>query len=672
MNAASFRALVDHASDVIYRLDASGRITYVNAALASTLGYEPSEVIGQRADAFVAPGSASRTRSHYARQFRQSIEHTFLEVPVVAKDGRVIWFGQHAHRVSTSGRFAGFEVVARDVSEHRRLADLQTGQKCLLEIIARGKPLVDVLDTLAFFLEAQIDNTAVAVLVLDANGRLIRPLVAPGLGDESVQAIESVWESDVPIAEHLDVIPKERVKVIDLSADAVWQERSAGSDLHFAAAWTVPVLSMDRSAAGVLVFFRHEVSEPLEHEHRLLDIAAQIAGIAIERERMERTVRIELKRRVAERTLELELSNRKLRLEIEERRKAERKLLRSEGLLKEAERIAHIGSWSWFPGESRQLWSDETYRIFGVTVDTFEPRLRSIVRMIHADDRRRIRDLIMDTSGLERRVAELRIIRPDGEERIVEMQANAKGQNGDARLIGVVHDITEQRQLERELLKAGENERKRVGRDLHDGLGQLLTGIGFLSKTLAQTLQARKDETASEAAEITHLVEDAIDHTRSLSKLLLPVELEVNGLEAALQRLRWHVTNVYGIACKLKTGAYLPIQDPEIALHMYRVAQEAVHNAVRHGKPSRVEVTLSTKSGKTRLSVADNGIGLPEGVEQRGGGLGLRTMQYRAQTIGATLSITPRKGGGTQVCCELPTPAEEKLEVTPKLLDGCT
>ncbi len=666
MNASAFRSLVQHAGDLIYRVDASGRIAYVNSAVTSILGYEPSDIVGQAADSFVAPGSASHTRSHYARQFRRSVDHTHLEIPVVAKDGRVIWLGQHAHRASKDGRFDGFEVIARDISEHRRLADLQTGQKCLLEIIARGKPLVDILDTLAFFLEAQLDDTATALLVLDSNGRLIRPLVAPGLSDEAVQTIESVWESDLPIVEHLDVHPKERLRVIDLADDRAWQHHDAGHDLGYTSAWTVPVLSMDRSAAGVLVIFRHESSAPLEHEYRLLDVASQIAGIAIERERMERTVRIELKRRVAERTLELELSNRKLRHEIEDRLEAERKLLRSEGLLKEAERIAHIGSWSWFPGEERQLWSDETYRIFGVTVDTFEPSLRSIVRMMHPDDRRRIRDLIVNTSGSETCVAELRILRPDGEERIVEMQTNGRGHNGDARLVGVVHDITEQRELERELLKAGERERKRVGRDLHDGLGQLLTGIGFLSRTLAQSLHAREDEAAVEASEITHLVEDAIDHTRSLSKLLLPVELEVNGLEAALQRLRSHVTAVYGIACKLKTDTYLPIQDPEIALHMYRVAQEAVHNAVRHGKPSRVEVTLSTKSGKTRLSVADDGIGLPEDVEERGGGLGLRTMQYRAQTIGATLSITPRRGGGTQVCCELPTHGEERLEVVPQ------
>lgn len=667
MTASAFRLLVEHASDVIYRVDASGSITYVNSALTPILGYHPAEIVGRRADSLVAPGNGSQTRSHYSRQFRQSIEHTYLEVPVVAQDGRVIWFGQHAHRVVEDGRFSGFDVIARDISEHRRLADLQTGQKCLLEIIARGKPLADILDTLAFFLEAQLDDTATALLVLDANGRLIRPLVAPGLGDEAVQTIESAWDSDLPIVEHLDVHPKERVRVLDLASEPGWQHRDAGHDLGYTSAWTVPILTTERTASGVLVIFRHESSEPQEAEHRLLDVAAQIAGIAIERDRIERTVRIELKRRVAERTLELEMSNRKLRHEIVDRLEAERKLLRSEGLLKEAERIAHIGSWSWFPGERRQLWSDEMYQIFGVKSEAFSPTLRSIVRMMHPDDRRRIHDLIVKSSGLETRGAELRIVRPDGEERTVTMQTNAAGQNGDARLIGVVHDITEQRKLERELLKAGERERKRVGRDLHDGLGQLLTGIGFLSKTLAQSLHARQDEAAAEASEITDLVEDAIDHTRSLSKLLLPVELEENGLEAALQRLKSHVTHVYGLGCKLKTDTYLPIQDPEIALHMYRVAQEAVHNAVRHGKPSRVEVTLSTGGGKTRLSIADNGIGLPKDAEKRGGGLGLRTMQYRAQTIGGTLSITRRKGGGTHVCCELPWHGEERVESFPQV-----
>ena len=664
MNPPAFRSLVEHAGDIIYRVDRSGHVRYVNAAIRAILGYDRESLIGRRADAFIAPGSESHVRSFYARQFEERVEQTYLEVPVLAKDGRLIWLGQRAHLVQEHRRPTAFEIIARDISEHRRQAELQTGQKCLLELIARGKPLIEILDTLAFFLEAQIDDSAVAVMVLDTSGNLVRPLVAPGLSGDAMNVMESAWESNVPIVRRLDVHPNERVNVIKLSTDARWQERSASSCIPYRTCWTVPVLSTGRSAAGVLAIFRYDERPPEEGEYRLLDGAAQIAGVGIERERIERVTRIELKRRVAERTMELEVSNRKLRREVDDRREAEHALLRSEGLLKEAERIANIGSWSWKIGKRLLLWSDETYRIFGVLPDAFNPRPLSIIRLIHRDDRKRVRDLLVAGSSGEARTAEFRIVRPDGGERIVEMETSARSASDGARLFGVIHDITEQRKLERELLKAGERERKRVGRDLHDGLGQLLTGIGFLSKTLSQSLKERGDQDAEEAAEITTLVENAIDQTRSLSKLLLPVELEVNGLEAALQRLKSHVSVVYGITCELKTGSYSPIQDPEIALHMYRVAQEAVHNAVRHGKPSKVVVTLSTRSGKTRLHVADDGIGLPEGADQKGGGLGLRTMQYRAQTIGATLTVSRRKKGGTEVYCELPANGEERPKVS--------
>jgi PAS domain S-box-containing protein len=651
MDPTAFESLVEQASDIIYRVDRSGRICYVNAAVTGVLGYARDDVVGKRIVDFIAPGSVRSILSQYGRQVRGGDAGTYTEVPILSASGRIVWLGQHVHVVARKGRIEAVEGVARDISEHRRLADLQIGQKSLLELVARGKPLIDSLDTLAYFLEGHIPDVAVALLVLDSNQNLIRPLVAPGLTDDEVQVLESVWDGNLPLPEALDIPSRERVRTHILNEPA-W------SGFRYKSCWATPVLSTDRRANGILVLFQYGVGEPGDDDYRLLDVSAQIAGIAIERDRFERTARRELKRQVAARTAELEQSNRKLRHEVAERMEAERALRTSESLLKEAERIAHLGSWSWTSGEGVQLWSDETYRIFGVPQSSFEPTLRTIGRMIHPDDRRRIYALFsMGTDGGVRS-GEFRILRPDGEERIVEMEFSGGADDPAGRLIGVLHDITEQRVLEKELLKAGERERKRVGRDLHDGLGQLLTGVGYLSKTLAQMLEAREDDLAGEAGEITELVEEAIDHTRSLSKLLLPVELEENGLEAALQRLRSHVEGVYHIACRLKTDSYRPIQDPEIALHMYRVAQEAVHNAVRHGRPERVDVTLASRRGRTVLTVLDDGIGLPEGVDQRGGGLGLRTMQYRAQTIGAVLSIGRRRTGGTRVVCELPTHPE--------------
>ncbi len=649
MELNAFRSLVDSASDVIYQVDRAGRLSYVNPAIESVLGYSPSELQGRRVLELIAPGSAARIAARYRRQIRDREDTSYVEVPVTAANGRVVWFGQQVHVVRRDGRIVSLEVIARDISEHRRLAELQLGQKSLLELVARGKPLVDTLDTIACFLEAQMSNCAVALVVLDDDGRLIKPLIAPGLTEEEKDTVEAVWSLQFPLPDALDVPARERVVVSELSSTGEWL------NFRYSTCWTVPVLSKGQGANGGLAFFHRTRTELDEDHYRLIDMAAQIAGIAIERDRMERNARMELKRQVAERTLELEQSNRMLRHEIEERLEAERALRTSESLLKEAERIAHLGSWSWAPGASRQLWSDETYRIFGVSKERFTPSMRSIVRLIHPEDRRRIRDHFASSAPGEVWTGEFRILRPNGEERVAELEFSHRSDEDEDRVIGVLHDITEQRLLEKEILKAGERERKRVGRDLHDGLGQLLTGIGFLSKTLAQTLEASGSDAAPEAAEITDLVEDAIDHTRSLSKLLLPVELEENGLEAALQRLRSHVEGVYGIACRLKTAGYRPIQDPEIALHIYRVAQEAVNNAVRHGKPAKIDVALTTRGGRTVLSVADDGIGLPEDLDHKSTGLGLRTMQYRAQTIGAALVVARRKSCGTKVVCELPT-----------------
>ncbi len=656
MELEAFRSLIDSASDLIYQVDRAGRISYVNPAVEFVLGYKPDQLIGQRVLDLVAPGSSALVVARYRRQIRQRQEAAYEEIPVKAADGGTVWLGQQVHIVWRDGGFRALEAIARDISEHRRLAELQLGQKSLLELVARGKPLLDTLDTIASFLEAQMVNCAVALAVLDRDGRLLRPLISPGLSKDEREAVESAWSDRFPMPDALDVPARERFLIQSLA------EGSWGPLFPYDQCWTIPVLSKGRGAVGGLAFFHLTPTQPDEDEYRIIDMAAQIAGIAIERDRMERGARAELKRQVAERTLELEQSNRMLRHEIQERLEAERALRTSESLLKEAERIAHLGSWSWTPGTLQQLWSDETYRIFGVAKWEFSPTLPAIARLIHPEDRRRVWQHFASSRPGEAWSGEFRIIRPNGEERVAELEFNHRRDDDQDRVFGVLHDITEQRLLEREILKAGERERKRVGRDLHDGLGQLLTGIGFLSKTLAQILEAEGSESAHEAAEITDLVEEAIDHTRSLSKLLLPVELEENGLEAALQRLRSHVEGVYGISCRLKTSGYRPIQDPEIALHIYRVAQEAVNNAVRHAKPSMIEVSLATRNGRTVLSVADDGIGLPETIDPQSSGLGLRTMKYRAQTIGGTLVVARRKTQGTRVVCELSTPAEQELQ----------
>ena len=158
----------------------------------------------------------------------------------------------------------------------------------------------------------------------------------------------------------------------------------------------------------------------------------------------------------------------------------------------------------------------------------------------------------------------------------------------------VAHDVTERRQLERELLEISERERQRIGYDLHDSLGQQLTGIAFLSKVLAQRLKARQAEEAAEAAQIVTFVNQAIEQARKLARGLVPVTLETYGLVFALQELAASVEALFHCACKVSSHHAIDITDHAVVIHLYRIVQEAVNNAIQHGKAP--QITIDRKS----------------------------------------------------------------------------
>ncbi len=224
---------------------------------------------------------------------------------------------------------------------------------------------------------------------------------------------------------------------------------------------------------------------------------------------------------------------------------------------------------------------------------------------------------------------------------------------GQPAIVAFLTDITERRRLERELLAVSEREQRRLGQDLHDGLGQHLTGLAFLSKGLEQTLRARAIPEATELAQIGTLIDQAIEQTRTLARGLYPVALETNGLPTALQLLGHPIETVLGITFQVVMSDALSLPEPPIAIHLYRIVQEAVNNAVRHGKAQHIAIHLDTYQQGFRLTIDDDGIGLPGDI-QSGPGMGLRIMHYRARMIGASLKVQRRLTGGTQVTCKLP------------------
>lgn len=225
---------------------------------------------------------------------------------------------------------------------------------------------------------------------------------------------------------------------------------------------------------------------------------------------------------------------------------------------------------------------------------------------------------------------------------------------------GLVRDITEQRRLEQEVLRVTEEERRRIGQDLHDGLGQMLTGTGLIASNVAKRLRRQEVAGADEVAEVAEMVKDADQYARSLARGLVPVELEQGGLRGALERLARNAKRLFGIQCTFHERGANSITDSTVAMHLYRIAQESVSNAVRHGRASEVIIRLNTVPAYVRLRIEDNGEGFtdvsldgpPESFSDLHG-MGVRIMHYRARIIGATLDIQGIAGEGTVVTCTL-------------------
>ncbi|MEX2602154.1 MAG: PAS domain S-box protein [Balneolaceae bacterium] len=218
---------------------------------------------------------------------------------------------------------------------------------------------------------------------------------------------------------------------------------------------------------------------------------------------------------------------------------------------------------------------------------------------------------------------------------------------------GIVRDITEQRRLEQEILRISEHERRRIGQDLHDGLGQMLTGIGLIGKNLTSQLEKEGHKLSEQAGEITSLIRDADQYARELARGLVPVEFDSEGLSAALERLTTHAKKLFGITCSLTSTGTIRFEDATNITHLYRIAQEAVSNAVKHGNATNVAIQLAGNEHHIRLRVEDNGTGFPEDWDAKGG-LGVRIMQFRASLIGANLEVSDAHGGGALITCTLP------------------
>ena len=496
---------------------------------------------------------------------------------------------------------------------------------------------------------------------------------------------------------------------------------------------------------------------------------------ALQRKRAEEALRRakdELELRGEQRTADLAQTVQVLQKEVEDRRSAEKALRESQSRLINAQRIGRMGFWDWNIQTNELYWSDEVYRIFGLSQQEFGATHEFFMNSVHPQDRGFVQEQIDKAvkDGAQYSI-DYRIIQPSGEVRCINEQGEVTldSDGKSIRIVGTVIDIserkqaeeaveserrrlyavlqmlpgfvilrdenyrirfandkffdlfgepsdrpchtllhgrdepcescpalavlrtgrsgrweeiapdgrvfeiwgypfsdidgtalvlelgmeiTERRELETAVLKISEEERRRFGQDLHDSLGQILSGISCLSGSLHSKLAAKSAPETAEAEQIESLVIDSINLTRSLARGVSPVGSEPESLMDALQHLASSTENMFGIKCAFQCRRPLIISDNFVATHLYRIAQEAAHNAVRHGNAEKVIIKLSGPLPQVVLSIEDNGSGLPDDIN-RSKGTGLDTMKYRANAIGASLTVRRRGEGGTTVLCRL-------------------
>jgi PAS domain S-box-containing protein len=404
----------------------------------------------------------------------------------------------------------------------------------------------------------------------------------------------------------------------------------------------------------------------------------RIAGLAEDiskRKRAEdelRKARDELEVRVKARTAELSVANESLMAEIEERKSTVRALRKVRDSLSEAQRIAHLGNWDWDIVNDKLYWSDEIYRIFGLNPQEFGATYEAFMRSVHPDNRKDVQKAVDRALG-ERTPYSIdhRVVLPDGAERMVHEQGEVVlDEDGKpVRMMGTVQDITERKEAEEELrvsreelrhlsaqlLEAQERERKRVARELHDGLGQTLSAMKFrIENTIGDLDTEGQTESTDALKNLVSMAQRAVEEVRRISKNLWPSMLDDLGL---LPTISWFCREFGEMHPHVRIEREMTVQEDRVPVALkitiYRVLQEAMNNVARHSGASEVSLALKEEDGRLHLTIRDNGAGFDtastaprEGVDR---GLGLASMKERTALSSGKLSIESRPGSGTTI-----------------------
>jgi PAS domain S-box-containing protein len=495
----------------------------------------------------------------------------------------------------------------------------------LLALAASREPLGVVLDELLRFDEHLTPDMRCSILLADLSAGVLRGGAAPSLPPAYTRAIDRLPIADGVGSCGTAAARRETVIVSDIARSPLWREYADLAKAHgLAACWSVPLIDSGGELLGTCGMYYSQPRAPTAAEEELICITGSLAAMVIQRHRD------------AERLRASEARYRQLAELC-----PDAVLVHCDGCIVYANRAA---------AELLHLQGPETMAA------------QRLEQFVGAECQR---DLLAHRTG----VLAACLQRSDGIKVHVEIASSQISMDGRMMTLMVCRDVTERLTLEHEILDAASREQAHLAHDLHDGLGQQLTGIALFIRGLANQIVPKLPAYAEDFERIGSLVSKSIADMRRLANGMSPIAIEQAGLAGALTALAAQAKDLYGLQVVLEIDPlFHTAVAGSVASHLYRIVQEATNNAARHAHAITLTITVQISGSELYLTIADDGIGLIESPQSSdgAGGLGLRIMRYRAQIVGGTFRIDRRSPRGTAIQVSCPLGDCERVAGTPR------
>jgi PAS domain S-box-containing protein len=631
------QSAVDRAADMAYWITPDAKITYVNQAACDSLGYTKDELQSMTVADIDPDYQFDRWPGHWD-ELRQAGQLRF-ETRHKAKSGKIYPVEVVANFVSFGEREYNF-AFTRDISLRKKAEAFAEGQRIVLDLIAKNAPLPDILSRLCLEIERQDNGMLCSILLLE--GTKLRHAAGPSLPDEYNHAIDGVTIGPSVGSCGTAAYKNETVFVGDIATDPLWADYKDLALRHgLRACWSTPIHDAAGAPLGTFATYYPIPLMPTPTHIQLIDMSVYLAGIAIERHRAQEALRSseERFRLVAEATQDI--------------------------------------LWDWDVPVNRHWWSPNAGKRFGGNLND-EPGIESWTTRLHPEDRDRVLALMEDILASGQRVfaTEYRFRLADGSyghfydrgHLVLDHSGNP------IRMIGAMIDITASKkayasvqeayrrlqEMANELQTVESNERRRLSRELHDEVGQLLTALKFDLESIKRKGIGKKKMTATQVTErltrALHTTDLLFTRLRQIVRTLRPPVLEELGLKTALESMAADVQSRSSLICSvIVTGDSQPpgrASTRETAI--YRIAQELLTNIIRHAQAMTASISLALTPDHWILTVKDDGIGFDSAVLPPDAGVGLRGIRERVEILGGRINVTSKPGTGTSAVIWIP------------------